>query len=164
VSGSTGSGLSEDEKTGLTIAVQSVFRKLDKLYAEIVPRFQEYGFRPPSAGVVARDLSEKIEESIRQHCKTFDQGPGHVDLQRSGEPWEVKICKDNGLTINQSKQVDGENYVVINYRSPSHVKSVWVLWRAEDAFFSPRKRNTNARALRRQIAAQNIEEIYRSPR
>lgn len=38
----------------------SVFRKLDKLYAEIVPRFQEYGFRPPSAGVVARELSEKI--------------------------------------------------------------------------------------------------------
>ena len=159
---SLGQPLSEDEKTGLTVAVQSVFRKLDKLYAEIVPRFQYYGFRPPSAGVVARDLSEKIEESIRQHCKTFDEGPGHVDLQRSGQPWEVKICKDSGLTINQSKRVDGENYIVINYRSPSQVRTIWVLWRAEDAFFSPRKPNANARALRRQKAEVNIEIIYES--
>ena len=153
-----------DEKEGLTVAVQSVFRKLDKLYREIVPRFQEYGFRPPSAGVVARDLSEKIEESIRQHCATFDSGPGHADLQRDGEEWEVKICKDSGLTINQSKRVAGENYIVINYRSPSHVKSVWVLWRAEDAFFAERKPNTNARAMRRQAAEANIEIIYKAAR
>lgn len=156
--------LSQDEKTGLTVAVQSVFRKLDNLYREIVPRFQEYGFKPPSAGVVARDLSEKIEDSIRQHCTTFDRGPGHVDLQRNGEQWEVKICKDSGLTINQSKRVAGENYIVINYRSPSHVKSVWVLWRAEDAFFSERKPNTNARAMRRQAAEANIEVIYEGDR
>ena len=157
--------MSEDEKGRPDCLLCSPsFRKLDKLYAEIVPRFQEYGFKPPSAGVVARDLSEKIEESIRQHCKTFEQGSGHVDLQRCGEQWEVKICKNSGLTINQSKQVAGENYIVINYRSPSYVKSVWVLWRAEDGFFSPRRRNTNARALRRQLAAQNIEEIYKADR
>ena len=161
---SLGQPLSEDEKDSLTTAVQSVFRKLDKLYAEIVPRFQQYGFKPPSAGVVARDLSEKIEESIRQHCKNFDKGPGHVDLQRFGQPWEVKVCKDSGLTINQSKHVDGENYIVINYRSPSDVKTIWVLWRAEDAFFSPRKPNTNARALRRQSAETNIEVIYEAGR
>ena len=152
--------LSQDEKASLTVAVQSVFRKLDKLYKEIVPRFEEYGFKPPSAGVVARDLSEKIEDSIRQHCATFDRGPGHVDLQRHGEPWEVKICKNSGLTINQSKRVVGENYIVINYRSPSRVKSVWVLWRADDAFFSERKSNANARALRRPVAEANIEVIY----
>lgn len=152
--------LSTDERDDLTVAVRSVFRKLDKLYEEIVPRFQKYGFEPPSTGVVARDLSEKIEESIRQHCKSFDRGPGHVDLQRYGEQWEVKICKGSGLTINQSKQVDGENYIVINYRSPSNVKSIWVLWRAEDAFFSPRKPNANARRLRRQAAARNLEVIY----
>ena len=162
----TGAGqpLSEDEKSGLTVAVQSVFRKLDKLYEEIVPLFQHYGFKPPSAGVVARDLSEKIEESIRQHCKTFDEGPGHVDLQRSGQPWEVKICKDSGLTINQSKRVDGENYIVINYRSPSEVRAIWVLWRAKAEFFSPRKSNTNARALRRQDAEASIEVIYQTGR
>ena len=156
--------LSPDEKDGLTVAVQSVFRKLDKLYGEIVPRFQEYGFKPPSAGVVARDLSEKIEESIRQHCATFDHGPGHADLQRHGEEWEVKICKDSGLTINQSKRVSGENYIVINYRSPSHVKSVWVLWRAESTFFTERKPNTNARTMRRQAAKANIEVIYKADR
>lgn len=161
---SPGQPLSDDEKAGLTVAVQSVFRKLDKLYEEIVPLFQCYGFRPPSAGVVARDLSEKIEESIRQHCKTFDEGRGHVDLQRLGQSWEVKICKDSGLTINQSKHVDGENYIVINYRSPSHVKAIWVLWRAKDAFFSPRKPNTNARALRRQSAEANIEVIHEADR
>ncbi len=137
--------------------MQSVFRKLDNLYRKIVPLFEEYGFKSPSAGVVARDLSEKIEDSIRQHCETFDRGPGPVDLQRHGEQWEVKICKDSGLTINQSKRVAGENYIVLNYRSPSHVKSVWVLWRAEDEFFSPRKPNANARAIRRQAAEENIE-------
>lgn len=152
--------LSQDEKTGLTIAVQSVFRKLDNLYKEIVPRFEEYGFKPPSAGVVARDLSEKVEDSICQHCSTFERGPGHVDLQRDGEPWEVKICKNSGLTINQSKRVAGENYIVINYRSPSRVRTVWVLWRADDAFFSERKSNTNARALRRQVAEASIQVIY----
>lgn len=156
--------LSGDEKDGLTVAVQSVFRKLDKLYEEIVPLFDRYGFKPPSAGVVARDLSEKIEESIRQHCKTFGKGPGHVDLQRFDQPWEVKICKDSGLTINQSKRVDGENYIVVNYRSPSHVRTIWVLWRAEDAFFSPRKPNTNARALLRRAAEMNIEVIHTADR
>lgn len=156
--------LSEDEKKSLFLAVESVFRRLDKLYEEIVPLFEHYGFRPPSAGVVARDLSEKIEASIRQHCKTFGKGPGHVDLQRFDQPWEVKICKDSGLTINQSKRVDGENYIVVNYRSPSHVRTIWVLWRAEDAFFSPRRPNANARALRRQAAEMNIEVIYKADR
>ena len=152
--------LSADEREALTVAVQSVFRKLDKLYAEIVPRFREYGFRPTSAGVVARDLSEKIEDSIRQHCKTFAEGPGHVDLQRHGEHWEVKICKDSGLTINQSKRVAGENYIVINYRSPSRVRRIWVLWRAEDRFFAPRKPNTNARTVRRSEAQSSIEVLF----
>lgn len=156
----TRSTLSNDEKEGIRVAVLSVFRKLDKLYSEIMPRFQEYGFRAPSAGVVARDLSEKIEESIRQHCQTFEKGSGHADLERSGEPWEVKICKNSGLTINQSKLVDGENYIVVNYESPSRVKSIWVVWQAQDAFFSPRKSNTNARALRKHAAEGHIEVIY----
>ena len=154
--------LSDDERDGLTVAVQSVFRKLDKLYAEIVPRFHEFGFSPPSAGVVARDLSEKIEDSIRQHCKTFEDGLGHVDLQRHGEPWEVKICKNSGLTINQSKRVARENYIVINYRAPSQVRRIWVLWRAEDGFFAPRKSNANARAMRRAAAESNIEVLYQA--
>ena len=40
--------LSDDERNGLAVAVQSVFRKLDKLYVLIVPLFQKFGFMPPS--------------------------------------------------------------------------------------------------------------------
>lgn len=29
----------------------------------------------------------------------------HCALQRCGHEWEVKICKDSGLTINQSKAI-----------------------------------------------------------
>ena len=72
----------------------------------------------------------------------------------------MKICKDSGLTINQSKIIKGENYIVVNYKANSVVKSVWVLWEAQDRFFSPRKRNTNARAMRREAAADNIEVIF----
>jgi hypothetical protein len=63
-------------------------------------------------------------------------------------PWEVKICKDSGLTIDQSKVIDGENYIVVNYKANSLVKSIWVLWEAQDDFFSPRLKNSDARTLR----------------
>ena len=64
----------DDEREGIRLAVHSAFRKLKNLYAKIVPHFDEYGFKPPSAGVVARDLSEKIETSIIQHCESFSKG------------------------------------------------------------------------------------------
>lgn len=48
------------------LAVSSAFRKLKNLYARIVPVFEDFGFTPPSAGVIARDLSEKIEKAIIQ--------------------------------------------------------------------------------------------------
>jgi hypothetical protein len=38
-------------------------------YARIVTVFEDFGFTPPSAGVMARDLSEKIEKAIIQHCE-----------------------------------------------------------------------------------------------
>lgn len=59
--------LTTDEREGIVLAVNSAFRRLKKLYGEIVPAFERYGFTPPSAGVIARDLSEKIEASIIQH-------------------------------------------------------------------------------------------------
>jgi hypothetical protein len=61
---------------------------------------------------MARDLSEKIEASIIQHCDSFTKGVGHCDLCRLGADWEVKVCKDSGMTINQSKTIAGENYIV----------------------------------------------------
>jgi hypothetical protein len=152
--------LTDDEREGIRLAVHSAFRKLKNLYAKIVPHFDEYGFKPPSAGVVARDLSEKIETSIIQHCESFAKGTGHCDLGRFGADWEVKICKDSGLTINQSKVIRGENYIVVNYKANSFVTRIWVLWNAEDAFFSARKRNANARGLNMDLARANVEVIY----
>jgi hypothetical protein len=156
--------LSPDERDGIVLAVNSAFRKLKNLYDKILPIFDNYGFRPPSAGVVARDLSEKIEAEIVRHCATFERGTGHCDLCRFGTDWEVKICKDSGLTINQSKVVNGENYIVVNYKANSLVKSIWVLWDAQDRFFSPRLKNSNARTVNRVAANDHIEVIYEAPK
>jgi hypothetical protein len=95
-----------------------------------------------------------------QHCESFSKGNGHCDLCRQGEDWEVKICKDSGLTINQSKVINGENYIVVNYRANSTVTKIWVLWEAQDRFFSPRMKNSNARTVDRDAAAANIEIIF----
>ena len=152
--------LTPDEREGIVLAVNSAFRKLKNLYARIVPIFEDFGFTPPSAGVIARDLSEKIEKAIIQHCESFTKGNGHCDLCRFDQDWEVKICKDSGLTINQSKVINGESYIVVNYKANSLVKSIWVLWNAEDRFFSPRLKNSNARSINRNAAKANIETIF----
>jgi hypothetical protein len=75
--------LSDEERQAITVAVLSAFTKLRNLYREITPIFQNYGFTAPSAGVIARDLSEKIEASIVQHCASFSKGQGHCDLRVS---------------------------------------------------------------------------------
>jgi hypothetical protein len=68
------------------------------------------------------------------------------------------------VRINQSKVINGENYVVVNYKANSLVKSVWILWEAQDGFFSPRLKNSNARTLNREAAAANIEVIFEAPK
>jgi hypothetical protein len=155
--------LTTDERDGIILAVSSAFRKLKNLYTKIVPIFEGYGFTPPSAGVIARDLSEKIEKAIIQHCETLSKGTGHCDLCRFGQDWEVKICKDSGL-INQSKVINGENYIVVNYKANSIVNRIWILWAAQG---SSRRasRTQNARSINRDAAAENIEVIFdaRSP-
>jgi len=154
--------LTDEEKEGIILAVKSAFLKLRNLYDKITPVFDEYGFRAPSAGVVARDLSEKIETSIIQHCRTFTRGLRHADLARFNKRWEVKICKDSGLTINQSSVIDDENYIVINYKNNSLVKKIWVLWEARDEFFSVRRRNSNARTVDQSKARVRVQVIYKS--
>lgn len=154
--------LTADEREGIVLAVNSAFRKLKNLYSKVVPIFEDFGFTPPSAGVIARDLSEKIEKAIIQHCESFSKGNGHCDLCRFDEDWEVKICKDSGLTINQSKVINGENYIVVNYKTNSNVSKVWVLWNAQDSFFSPRMKNSNARSVNREAAAKNIEILFQA--
>lgn len=154
--------LTNEEIEGIILAVKSAFLKLKNLYEKIIPVFDEYGFKAPSAGVVARDLSEKIEISIIQHCRTFTRGLKFADLSRFNKRWEVKICKDSGLTINQSSVIQGENYIVVNYKDNSRVKKIWVLWEACDDFFSQRRRNSNARAVDLKKAASGIQLIYKA--
>jgi hypothetical protein len=152
--------LTNTEREDILTAVQSVFRKVKKLHAKVAPIYAEYGFKPPSAGVNARDISERIETSIAQHCESFEKRAGHADLWRGPHPWEVKICKDSGLTINQSKVLKGETYIVVNYREDSTVSRIWVLWRATDELFSPRRVNSNARGVDFIAAKDNIEALY----
>jgi hypothetical protein len=154
--------LAEEEMEGIILAVKSAFLKLKNLYDKITPVFDEYGFKAPSAGVIARDLSEKIETSIIQHCRTFTRGLKFADLSRFNKRWEVKICKDSGLTINQSSVIQGENYIVVNYKNNSRVKKIWVLWDARDDFFSQRRKNSNARAVNLKKAASRIQVIYQA--
>jgi hypothetical protein len=156
--------LTDEERDGIVLAVKSAFSRLKNLYKKITPVFLEYGFTPPSPGVLARDLSERIEKSIVQHCESFSRGEKHCDLSRAGCDWEVKIAKGSGLTINQSKQIAGETYIVVNYTADIQVTKVWVLWGAKDPMFSPRKANTNARALLLTTAGSNIELLFSVPR
>src|SRR5689334_5570829 len=152
--------LTAEERDAIVTAAKSAFTKLKNFYQEISPISQKYGFTVASAGVLARDLSEKIEIAIAQHCPSFAKGDKHCDLMRDGHEWEVKVCKDSGLTINQSKVINGENYVVVNYKANSQVRKIWVLWNAQDAFFSPKKPNTNARAALLNAAQPNIEVLF----
>ena len=66
--------LTEEEIEGIVLAVKSAFLKLKNLYGKITPVFDEYGFRAPSAGVVARDLSEKISTAERRSGRTRMRG------------------------------------------------------------------------------------------
>jgi hypothetical protein len=157
--------LAEDEPADIAVGIQSVFKKVRKLYKTIAPVYVKFGFTPPSAGVAARDLSEKIEDAIIQHCESFEKGVGHCDLSRFDQDWEVKICKGSGLTINQSKVVNGEHYIVVNYATPPHVTAIWIVWDAQDRFFSPRVPNSNARRLNRHAAiamGAQIEVLFTS--
>lgn len=141
-------------------AVFSVFLKVSKLYERITPLYVEFGFTPPSPGVMARDLSEKIEVAITQHCPSFQKSGTHHDLARHGAMWEVKICH-HGLTINQSATIRGEHYIVVNYaKATVEPTRIWVLWGADDAWFSPRKANTNARRLLHERADSAIQMLY----
>lgn len=155
--------LTDEEIEGIVLAVKSAFLKLKNLYDKITPVFDEYGFKAPSAGVVARDLSEKIETSIIQHFRTFARGLRYADLARFNKRWEVKICKDSGLTINQSAVIDGENYIVINYKNNSRLRKIWVLWEARDEFFSVRRSNSNARTVDQTRAKAHVQVVYQSP-
>ena len=64
------------------------------------------------------------------------------------------------MTINQSKVIGGENYIVVNYTADSQIKRIWILWQARDSFFSPIRKNSNSRTLNTATAGSNIELIF----
>lgn len=108
-----------------------------------VPVFESYGFTPPSAGVIARGPLREDRDIDRSALRVVHpRAPGTAICAASVLIGEVKICKDSGLTINQSKVINGENYIVVNYRANSQVVRVWILWEAQDRFFSPRLKNS----------------------
>lgn len=145
------------------IAVKSAFSRLRNLHKQIAPVFLEYGFTPPSAGVMARELSEKIEKSIVQHCESFTRGIKFCDLTRASRDWEVKIKKRSGLTINAVKPIDGETFIVVNYTDDIQVARIWVLWNARNEMFSPKKPRSQARALLMAGAEPHIEVLFAAP-
>jgi len=152
--------LTVGEMHAIRTAVFSVFFKVANLYHAITPHYAAFGFTPPSPGVMARDLSEKIEISIIQHCPTFQKSGTHHDLKRAGNMWEVKICQQ-GLTINQSATIRGEHYIVVNYaRATVEPTRIWILWGAADGWFSLRRPNTNARRLMPTLADSAIQMLY----
>lgn len=63
--------LTEEEIEGIVLAIKAAFLKLTNLYGKITQVFDECGLKAPSAGVVAKDLSEKIETSIIQRQRIF---------------------------------------------------------------------------------------------
>jgi len=152
--------LTQGELHAIRTAVFSVFLKASKLYDRIAPHYVEFGFTTPGPGVIARDLSEKIEIAITQHCPSFQKSGTHHDLKRAGHMWEVKICQ-HGLTINQSATIRGEHYIVVNYhRATIDPRRIWILWNADDGWFSSRKANTNARRLILGRADPAIQILY----
>ena len=88
--------LTAAERSGLVVAAQSAFLKIANLYEEVAPIFQKYGFKPPSAGVISRLVSEKLEEQVVLHCSTFAKGAGFADLARHDHRWEVKSARVAG--------------------------------------------------------------------
>ena len=66
------------------------------------------------------------------------------------------------MTINQSAQIDGENYIVVNYDSFSDLRRIWILWAARDEFFTARRRNLNLRTIIREAARENVEIIHQA--
>lgn len=153
--------LTTDEAQEIVLAIQSAFKIAANIHAEIVPIYEKYGTPPPSKPAIARTVSENAQVSIARHSKTFKAGVKHADLQRDGLPWEVKIKKGTGMTINQcSPPKRGSTYIVANYTASLEVRRVWILWEPTPELFSPRRENANARALNMTRAYSHIQVLF----
>lgn len=152
--------MTDDERIAIVLAVRSAFAGLRSLYEEVEPIFERHGFSAPGISALARDLAQQIETAIVQHCPSFTKGARHRELQRDGRNWHVQVSKDSDLSISQSKVVPGENYIVVNYKGQADVFRIWVLWDAQDHFFTPKRLHSNARALIAPLAKPRIDVLY----
>jgi len=152
--------LTDDERIAIVMAARSAFAAMRSLFDEVEPVFERHGFAGPTTSAVARDLAQQIETAIVQHCPSFSKDDRHRDLQRDGRNWHVQVSKDSDLSINQSKVIAGENYIVVNYKGQADVFRVWVLWDAQDHFFTPKRVHSNARALIAPLAKPRIDVLY----
>ena len=76
------------------------------LYAKIIPIFEDFGFTPPSVGVIARDLSEKIEKAIIQHCESFTKGDRHSDLLTTRRRRRANVKDDYLAGVDRAEAAD----------------------------------------------------------
>jgi hypothetical protein len=152
--------LTDDEGDGLVIAVRSTFDRLRNVYLRIAPLFAEAGFKPPSPGALARDISEKIQTEVVSHCPSFSRGPKFVDLARAGFDWEVKIKQKSGFTINGCHVAAGETYLAVNYTADVRVVKIFVLWHAAEEMFSARTTKAQARAFLIRKGGVHVQVLF----
>jgi hypothetical protein len=90
--------------------------------------------------------------------------PEYHEPERRDSVGRVRSAEFDPLRLEQrAPQVFGPclewSIIVVNYDAESQVGKVWVLWEAEDQFFSARKANSNARTVDFTTATANVEII-----
>src|SRR5262249_39991000 len=73
---------------------------------------------------------------------------------------EYHLWNRHRLVTNQSKVIHGEDDIVVNYKANSAIRSIWVLWNAEDRFF--RRVLKVERAISQPRRRRHIEVIFAS--
>jgi len=87
-----------DRRAKRLVVAESAFLKLANLYEELLPIFARYGFKPQSAGVVSRDVSEKIKEQSRMFWRRLSRFGTNVKKSRL----PVESCLDKGTNVRPS--------------------------------------------------------------
>ena len=155
--------LTAEERAAIVLAVQATFTRLRDLHDRVRPLFESARFDLVSPTTMVRDLGDAIERALLQQCPSFSR-PAGARLQREGRDWELRVSKDSGLTIPRARVVDGDHFLVVNYRDNGQVAGVWVLWDARDHYFSSKRSNSHARTLLMDLAAPQIEVLQFAPR
>ena len=148
--------LTAEECRQICDVVESEFDNARRCMDRVKPILAEHRMELRS-GAFSESVGKNIEQSVIGTCPQFvlpESG-----LHRRGERWELKVCKDNGLIINQCSPPEGEHYLVVNYSGEFKPTRVWVLWHSADDLFTERRSNSNMRTLVMALAEQNIQRL-----